>query len=308
MPILFGPVLSRRLGRSLGIDLVFRKVCNMDCLYCEVGRTTHYTSERKPYIPLEKIREALEQAKEIANTYDVLTITGSGEPTLNIHFEEAVHLAKNLIDKPIAVLTNSTFVHERSVREALAQVDFVLASLDSAREKSFRLVNRPVAAVKLDLIIEGLSALRQEMEGELWLEVLFVKGLNDTPEDISALKSAIDYIKPHRVQLNTVVRPPAYPMARPLSLEELEAIKQRLSGKAEIISAGKRGAILEKPFPLTELSEWLINYLSRRPADLEELAFVFGEAKDKLLSVLNKLQDEGKVTKVYHEGKVYFRA
>jgi wyosine [tRNA(Phe)-imidazoG37] synthetase (radical SAM superfamily) len=308
MPILFGPVLSRRLGRSLGIDLVFRKVCNMDCLYCEVGRTTHYTSERKPYIPLEKIREALEQAKEIANTYDVLTITGSGEPTLNIHFEAAVHLAKNLIDKPIAVLTNSTFVHERSVREALAQVDFVLASLDSAREKSFRLVNRPVAAVKLDLIIEGLSALRQEMEGELWLEVLFVKGLNDTPEDISALKSAIDYIKPHRVQLNTVVRPPAYPMARPLSLEELEAIKQRLSGKAEIISLEKRCTILEKPLTITELSEWLINYLSRRPADLEELAFVFGEGEDKLLSLLNKLQDEGKVTKVYHEGKVYFRA
>ncbi|MCI4455016.1 MAG: radical SAM protein [Thermodesulfobacterium sp.] len=308
MPILFGPVLSRRLGRSLGIDLVFRKVCSMDCLYCEVGRTTYYTSERKPYISLEKIREALEQAKKIANTYDVLTITGSGEPTLNIHFEEAVHLAKAMIDKPIAVLTNSTLVHERSVREALAKVDFVLASLDSAREKSFRLVNRPVAAVKLDLIIEGLSALRQEMEGELWLEVLFVKGLNDTPEDISALKSAIDYIKPHRVQLNTVVRPPAYPMARPLSLEELEAIKQRLSGKAEIISAEKRGAILEKPLTLTELSEWLINYLSRRPADLEELALVFGEAKDKLLTLLNKLQDEGKVTKVYHEGKVYFRA
>jgi len=308
MPILFGPVLSRRLGRSLGIDLVFRKVCSMDCLYCEVGRTTYYTSERKPYISLEKIREALEQAKEIANAYDVLTITGSGEPTLNIHFEEAVYLAKNLIDKPIAVLTNSTFVHERSVREALARVDFVLASLDSAREKSFRLVNRPVAAVKLDLIIEGLSALRQEKEGELWLEVLFVKGLNDTPEDISALKSAIDYIKPHRVQLNTVVRPPAYPMARPLSLEELEAIKQKLSGKAEIISAEKRGAILEKPLTLTELSEWLINYLSRRPADLEELAFVFGEGEDKLLSLLNKLQDEGKVTKVYHEGKVYFRA
>ena len=308
MPILFGPVLSRRLGRSLGIDLVFRKVCNMDCLYCEVGRTTHYTLERKPYIPLEKIREALEQAKEIANTYDVLTITGSGEPTLNIHFEEAVYLAKKLIDKPIAVLTNSTFVHERSVREALAQVDFVLASLDSAREKSFRLVNRPVAAVKLDLIIEGLSALRQEMKGELWLEILFVKGLNDTPEDISALKSAIDYIKPHRVQLNTVVRPPAYPMARPLSLEELEAIKQRLSDKAEIISLEKRGAILEKPLTIAELSEWLLNYLSRRPADLEELAFVFGEAKDKLLSLLNKLQDEGKVTKVYHEGKVYFKA
>lgn len=308
MPILFGPVLSRRLGRSLGIDLVFRKVCNMDCLYCEVGRTTYYTLERKPYISLEKIRKALEQAKEIANTYDVLTITGSGEPTLNIHFEEAVHLAKAMIDKPIAVLTNSTLVHERSVREALAQVDFVLASLDSAREKSFRLVNRPVAAVRLDLIIEGLSALRQEMKGELWLEVLFVKGLNDTPEDISALKSAIDYIKPHRVQLNTVVRPPAYPMARPLSLEELEAIKQKLSGKAEIISAEKRGAILEKSLTLTELSEWLINYLSRRPADLEELALVFGEAKDKLLSLLNKLQDEGKVTKVYHEGKVYFRA
>ncbi|MFZ8832147.1 MAG: radical SAM protein [Thermodesulfobacteriaceae bacterium] len=308
MPILFGPVLSRRLGRSLGIDLVFRKVCNMDCLYCEVGRTTHHTSERKPYIPLEEIREAFEQAKEIADTYDVLTITGSGEPTLNIHFEEVVHLAKKLIDKPIAVLTNSTFVHERSVREALAQVDFVLASLDSAREKSFRLVNRPVADVKLDLIIEGLSALRQEMKGELWLEILFVKGLNDTPEDISALKSAIDYIKPHRVQLNTVVRPPAYPMARPLSLEELEAIKQRLSGKAEIISLEKRGTILEKPLTIAELSECLINYLSRRPADLEELAFVFGEAKDNLLSVLNKLQDEGKVTKVHHEGKVYFKA
>jgi len=308
MPLLFGPVLSRRLGRSLGIDLVPRKLCNMDCLYCEVGRTTHYTSERKPYIPLEKIREALEQAKAVADTYDVLTITGSGEPTLNIHFEETVSLAKAMIDKPVALLTNSTFVYDRSVREALAKVDFVLASLDSARERSFRLVNRPVADVKLDLIIEGLKALREEMKGELWLEILFVKGLNDTPDDISALKSAIEYIKPHRVQLNTVVRPPAYPMARPLSLEELEAIKQRLSGKAEVISPEKRDAIAVKPLTFAELSEWLINYLSRRPSDLEELVLVFGEAKEKILSVLHKLEEEGKVEKVYHEGKVYFRA
>ncbi len=308
MPLLFGPVLSRRLGRSLGLDLVPRKVCNMDCLYCEVGRTTHYTSERRPYVPLEKIREALEQAKEIPDTYDVLTITGSGEPTLNVHFEEAVRLAKAMIDKPIAILTNSTFVHQSSVREALAKVDFVLASLDSAREKSFRLVNRPVGDVKLDLIIEGLKALREEMEGELWLEVLLVKGLNDTPEDISALKSAIDYIKPHRVQLNTVVRPPAYPMAKPLSPEELEAIKQKLSDKAEVITAEKRHSIVEKSLTISELSEWLINYLSRRPADLEELALVFGEAKEMLSSLLNKLQEEGKVKQVYYGRKVYFRA
>ncbi len=308
MPHLFGPVLSRRLGRSLGLDLVPRKVCNMDCLYCEVGRTTVYTSERKPYIALDIIKASIEQAKEMEDVYDVLTITGSGEPTLNIYFEEAVELARSTVSKPVAVLTNSTLVYVSSIQEALAKVNFVLASLDSAREKSFRLVNRPVREVGLELIVEGLRALREKMKGELWLEILFVKGINDSPEDISALKSAIEYINPHRVQLNTVVRPPAYPMAKPLSFEEMEAIKHKLSEKAEIISSPNTTTLAKRPLPFAELSEWLINYLARRPANIEELTHVFGEEKEIILEALKFLEEEGRVKKVFHEGAVYFRA
>lgn len=302
--ILFGPVNSRRLGRSLGVELVPKKICSMDCLYCEVGKTTCLTLKRAPYIPWEKIVEALEIAKEIESDFDVLTLTGSGEPTLNIHFEEALFRAKKIIRKPLSVLTNSSTINIPSVRQALGEADLVLASLDSAREGSFRLVNRPVKEIKLNEIIEGLRHLRETMKGELWLEVLFVKDINDKPEDLIALREAIEYIKPHKVQLNTVVRPPAYSVAKPLSQEELEKMKDFLSPYAEIITPKNVSPSME--VSRYSLEEDLLDYLSRRPASISELKNVFRE--ENLLTTLEKLSKEGKIQKIAHQNELFFKA
>lgn len=302
--LLFGPVSSRRLGRSLGVELVPKKICSMDCLYCEVGKTTLLTLKRAPYVPWDKIVESLKVAKELESIFDVLTLTGSGEPTLNIHFEEAVLLAKELIKKPVSVLTNSTLVNIPSVREALGQVDLVLASLDSARESSFRLVNRPVREVNLSEIIDGLKLLRDSMRGELWLEILLVKNVNDREEDLIALKRAIEYIQPHRVQLNTVVRPPAYSIARPLSFDELLKVRDFLGPPTEVITP--RDISATPQVSPQSLEEDLMDYLARRPASLSELKLVFTEGN--LLESLEKLTKEGKIQKITHQNELFFKA
>ncbi|MFN3567548.1 MAG: radical SAM protein [Caldimicrobium sp.] len=312
MPLLFGPVLSRRLGRSLGLDLVPKKICSMDCLYCEVGKTTLLTLERKDYIGWESIESAIREAKNKVKTFDVLTITGSGEPTLCLYFEKTVEFAKKMIIKPICVLTNSTTVMLPSVQEALAKVDLVLASLDSARKESFKLLNRPALGVSLEEIIKGLKDLREIMEGELWLEILLVKGINDKPEDLEALRWAINYISPHKVQLNTVVRPPAYPIARPLSYEEMVKVKEFLGEKAEIISSKLPKSDLISPKEQVEISieekeQLLLEYLKRRPAPLSELTSLFFFERE-LQELLEKMVESGKIRKVHHQGKIFYTA
>jgi len=307
MSILFGPVRSRRLGLSLGVELVPKKVCSMDCLYCEVGKTITHTFLRGSYVEWNEIEESLYTAKEREGEYEVLTFTGSGEPTLNIYFEKAVSLAKKLISKPIAVLTNSTTIPLEEIRKSLSEVDFVCASLDSAREESFKLVNRPCSEVNLKEIIEGLKKLREEMKGELWLEILFVKGFNDKEEDLKALKEAIFYIKPHKVQLNTVVRPPAYAIAKPLTQEELERIKNYLGEIAEVITPKE---IKEFPgFMDFEPKDFLLDYLARRPAPMSELFEVFKnffKEAQLLQELLNNLEREGKIKRVLYQGEVFY--
>ncbi len=298
MPV-FGPVRSRRLGLSLGVDLVPPKVCSMDCVYCEVGPTTHLTLERRPYLPFNKIKEALERAlKEKA--FEVITLTGSGEPTLNLHFPEVVSLVRELSAKPLAVLTNSTTLDIPEVCEALQKVDIVLASLDAVRLEAFRRVNRPLPEIRPETLIKGLKELREGMQGELWLEVLLVKGFNDGPQDLKALEEALREIGPHRVQLNTVVRPPADPRARPLSYPEMLALSQRL--EAEILSAPpspKRGP------GRAPSAEDLLAYLSRRPAPVEELAAAFQVPSEDIERRLKELG--GKITAYPFEGKLFYR-
>ncbi|MGC8872224.1 MAG: radical SAM protein [Caldimicrobium sp.] len=305
MSLLFGPVKSRRLGLSLGVELVPSKICSMDCLYCEVGKTTTLTTLRASYLPWEEIEKALYEAKEREEEYEVLTFTGSGEPTLNIHFERAVEFARNLIKKPISVLTNSSTLNIETVRRALSEVDYVLASLDAAREKSFKLVNRPAEGVSLREIIMGLKNLREEMKGELWLEILLVKGVNDSEEDLKVLREVIEYINPHKVQLNTVVRPPAYAVAKPLSFEELEKVRAYLGERAEIITPKDKK--IEGISFKRNLEELLFDYLSRRPAPLTELTEVFKDSEE-LKRVLQNLIKEGKIKRLLYQGEVYFSA
>ena len=309
--LLFGPVKSRRLGKSLGIEMVPKKVCTMNCIYCEVGKTTDLTLERKEYYPWDLIEKSILQAKELEDTFDVLTFTGSGEPSLNIHFEKAIALAKKIIKKPVAVLTNATLLHISSVRKALAEVDIVLPSLDAGTPETFKKINKPLPQIEFKSVVENLKKLREEMKGEMWLEVLFVKRLNDSEEELKALKSVINYIKPHKVQLNTVVRPPAFEKAQPVSFEKLEKIAEFLGEKAEIIVHKKKLDKVTKTFKNLEkekIKEKILNYIKRRPSTVEELSSALGIEKKLIKSFLIELVSEGTVKEKIHEEKTFYLA
>jgi len=309
--LLFGPVKSRRLGKSLGIEMVPKKVCTMNCIYCEVGKTTDLTLERKEYYSWDLIEKSILQAKELEDTFDVLTFTGSGEPSLNIHFEKAIALAKKIIKKPVAVLTNATLLHISSVRKALAEVDIVLPSLDAGTPETFKKINKPLHQIEFKSVVENLKKLREEMKGEMWLEVLFVKRLNDSEEELKALKSVINYIKPHKVQLNTVVRPPAFEKAQPVSFEKLEKIAEFLGEKAEIIVHKKKLDKATKTFKNLEkekIKEKILNYIKRRPSTVEELSSALGIEKKLIKSFLIELVSEGTVKEKIHEEKTFYLA
>ncbi len=288
--VVFGPVKSRRLGLSLGVELVPKKVCSMDCVYCEVGRTSLFTLKRSLYIPFESIREELSQASKKCQ-YDVVTLTGSGEPTLNTCFREVVRFVKKELKAPLAVLTNSSLLEDEDVFEALCEADFVLASLDAADDEVLRRVNRPAKGISVKNLVSGLKKLRAYAKGRLWLEVLLVKGINDHPLHLKTLRRAIEEITPHRVQLNTVVRPPAEPFAKALTQAELREAAEVLGRNCEVIT--QRRAPKTKGEKVSERD--ILEYLKRRPSTPEELSSSFGVNIFKVEEILSRLLKESKV-------------
>lgn len=268
----------------------------MDCVYCEVGKTTYLTLERRAYHSWELIEKSILIAKEREDSFDFFTFTGSGEPTLNIFFREAITLAKKLISKPLAVLTNSSLVHCEDIMEALGKVEVVLPSLDAATQETFIKLNQPVSNLKIDDIIIGLKELRQRMQGKMWLEIFFVRGFNDSEEEILQLKNAVKKINPHKVQINTVVRPPAYEVANPICFEKLQRIARHIGERAEIIvEREKLERTQRKTQDLEKLERDILRYLQMRPATLEELSEAFNLPKTALEPFLEKLFSLSKI-------------
>lgn len=308
MKFCFGPVLSRRLGRSFGVDILPRKTCNLNCVYCEIGPTRQFFHERKEYIPTEEIIKELEiilplKEKEI----DILTFTASGEPCLHSGLGAIINFSRKLIKKPVAVLTNSTLFHLKDVRDELSSADILLPSLDAVHNKSFRKVNRPCPEVRLEDIIEGLETMAREFSGEMWLEVLLVKDLNDSVEAVSMLAEAIKKISPHRVQLNTVARPPADPCARPLSRRELKEIRdlmqKGLDMPVEVIVEAERH--MKEGFqPMLEAE--IMDMLSRRPLTMEEIQRMLESDPKSTKRSLENMMDKHIVLSKRHEGRTFY--
>jgi wyosine [tRNA(Phe)-imidazoG37] synthetase (radical SAM superfamily) len=239
----YGPVPSRRLGFSLGVDLLPFKTCSMDCVYCQLGSQGRTTVRRREFVPvrtiLAQIRAALAKGKPV----DAITFSGSGEPTLHSGLGRIIAGIRRLTDVKVVLLTNSSSLTGARARRDAAAADIVVPSLDAATPGVFAKINRPHAGLTVEKTINGLIAFRREFKGRIWLEIMLVKGVNDGPAHLRALKKAIARIRPDRVQLNTVVRPPAEKNARPLTRQELEAVREALGGEAEIIADFAR----EKP-------------------------------------------------------------
>ena len=301
---IFGPVPSRRLGRSLGVDLVPYKTCTFDCIYCDLGRTIRKTTSRQSCVSPEEIQGELEFTLSVLEKKpDYITLSGSGEPTLNTKIGEIIRRIKKITSTPIAVLTNSSLLSLDEVRRDLSEADVVLPSLDAITPSLFEYINRPHTSLKIEEIISGLIQFRNQYRGQIWLEILFCRGVNDSKEEIEKLKAVIERIKPDRIQLNTPVRPPAEDFAFPLTLAQLEEIRERLGDKAEIIS--EFAAPLGEELNSVKDTE-ILNLIKRRPCTTEDISKALGLHLNEVVKCLEKLLKEGGVHYRMYEHRGYY--
>lgn len=312
MKHLFGPVNSRRLGLSLGVDLVPAKICNFDCIYCEVGVTTGLTVERREYTPTKEIIAELAEFfagldSGSAGWPDFVTLTSSGEPTLHTGISEVIRYVKQQLDIPVAVLTNGALLSDPQVRIDLMAADIVVPSLDAALPKTLAKINRPAPeCAEPGKIIEGLVCFAEEFGGKIWLEILFASGVNDSEADIDALVMAVDRIRPDRVQLNTVVRPPAESWAQPISEERMKEIAACFKSCPVEIIADYSGRAAKRPAKPERME--ILEMLKRRPCtrtDICEATGLEGEDVDRLL---NELDRSSLIRETRHDGRKYYQA
>ncbi|MBW2484031.1 MAG: radical SAM protein [Deltaproteobacteria bacterium] len=324
MKHLFGPVNSRRLGLSQGIDLLPPKTCNFNCIYCEINRAPQLSCERGEHVPTEiilaEIDELLADESRVRDL-DVFTITASGEPTLHTGIGTIIRHIKHKTDKPVAILTNGSQLHLKEVQEDLMAADVVIPSLDAARPESFRRVNRPAKCSEdLETIIGGIADFSRKFTGETWLEVLLVENINDSPEDIVALQKAIARIRPTRVQLNTVARPPFEAFAKPLTRKRMEEVKGEIekeydipvdilagSKDNEIPDSGKEKEGISEKLSAADVEDEISKMLLRRPCTASEIAETLSMTQPRTSEVLKDMENRGCLTVKIHGGKKYYR-
>jgi wyosine [tRNA(Phe)-imidazoG37] synthetase (radical SAM superfamily) len=227
---IYGPVPSRRLGISLGVSPIPKKTCNYACVYCQLGRTNPMTNTRKMFFKVQEILNEFDYVLSKDIHFDVVTIVGEGEPTLYLGLDQLIRGIKSRTDKPVAVITNGALLYEDSVKEALMEADIVLPSFDAPDETLFKQINRPHGDLKYHRVLEGLSEFSKQYKGELWIEIMFVKGMNDTDEALETFKKQLGKIQYNRLYINTPVRPPCEETAVAVSMERIEEISQKLGG------------------------------------------------------------------------------
>ena len=304
---LFGPVPSRRLGMSLGVDLVPKKICSLDCVYCEVGKTTKLTLDRKEYIKFDKVKEELKHYFNNNPDPDYITFSGSGEPTLNIFLEEILQFIKqNKPNVPVAVLTNGTLFYDKSVREAIMNADVVLPSLDAASEDIFNKINRPAKKLSIDKYIKGLIDFRKEFKGKIWLEIFILPDYNNTDNELAKLKKAILKIKPDSVQLNTLDRPGTISDLRGATKEELQYVVDFLSlNNIEIIAAAPERKNIQSY--RTDIEATIIETIARRPCTIDDLTKILGLHINEINKYLDVLEAEQKIKTIKQERGFFYK-
>lgn len=299
---IFGPVPSRRLGRSLGIDLIPHKTCTYDCLYCQVGRTTEKTIKRQSWASIDEIIAELKT--KLSTKPDYITLSGSGEPTLCSYCGRLIEKIKQITNIPIAVITNGSLLFMPEVRKELVGADIVMPSLDAGDEETFKKINRPCSEISFDKMLQGLIDFRREFTGEYWLEVFLIAGLNDSDEQVDKIGQCIEKIQPDKVQLNTVTRPPAENV-KAVGRERLRQIAKRIYKNAEVIAnfAGDK-----KTSDFKVKSDDIVEMLKRRPCSAEDIAAGLKIPKIEAIKHIEQLIKSGRIEAVRQDGKIFYKA
>ncbi|MCG8643131.1 MAG: radical SAM protein [Desulfobacterales bacterium] len=304
---IFGPVLSRRLGISLGVDLVVHKICSLDCIYCECGKTTDLTAAQNEIVRFADIKTELDHFWMNNRDPDYITFSGSGEPTLNPCLGRVIsYIKEKKPDIKVAVLTNATLFDHPDVRSALLNADRVVPSLDAAGEPAFFRINRPHRDIDLSEMIAGIQTFAGEYTGELYLEIFILPGINDRPSDLEPLKQAVHKIGPDRVQINTLDRPGTRSRLRPATQAELEKVVQFLEYPSTEIIARVDESI-RSVLHGKELSAAIFETVHRRPSTLKDLLQTLGSPLEEIEDCLDQLERENKISSVSRERGIFFQ-
>lgn len=304
---LFGPVNSRRLGVSLGVDLAPRKVCTLDCVYCEVGATTILTTARKEYVKYDKIIAEIQDYLSRFPMPDYVTLTGSGEPTLNIRFGDVLSFIKTNYPKiKVAVLTNGTLMNDPLVRQEMLLADLVMPSLDAVSLEAFNNIDKPAPEIIMEDYINGIASFKKEFKGEMNLEILLLHGYNFNKPELDLLREAIIKINPDKVQLNTLDRPGVLDNLIPLSKEELEWVIDYLNlPNIEIIARNpsKNTQVID----FSDSKSGVLELLKRRPCTINDILSVLNMDSVVLNQILDNLIIEGRVERINEKAGTFYR-
>ena len=311
MKMVYGPVPSRRLGRSLGVNPIPLKTCNYSCVYCQLGRATQMTNQRRDFFPPEEILNEIKgvlkaQGSRGDGEIDFVTFIGEGEPTLCKSIGWLIRGTKEIADIPIAVDTNGSLLYREDVRNDLSQADVVMPSLDAGTAETFRKINRPHRGIGFEAVVEGMEKFRQEYDGEIWLEVMLVKGINDSEKELEAIKSRLEKIEPDRIYINVPIRPPAESWAVPPDKETI-ALAHTILGDGNVvdIAAEETGEFSIVGF--TNPKDAILAIIRRHPMREEQVIetlekFEVGDVHDDL----KRLEESGKIKKVKYREKVFW--
>lgn len=305
----YGPVPSRRLGRSLGVDVLPFKTCSFDCLYCQLGHTTNLTQERKAYVPTADVIAELRQALSGPDRPDFVSFAGSGEPTLHSGLGEMIRAIKAITDVPVAIFTNGSLLWMPEVQRDLADADVVIPSLDAGDPALLERVNHPVSGLAFSSIIDGLLGFRDVFRGRIWLEILLVGGISDDDAAVDRIAELSARIRPDRIQLNTVCRPPAESCALPVPAARLEAIRRHFAGipaPVDIVA----DHITASPHPAATGigADDVFGLVERHPATAAGVAAGLNIAEETAAHLLAELAAAGRVTPLPRDGQTYYAA
>lgn len=300
MSFVFGPVPSRRLGVSLGVDIVPRKYCTLDCIYCEVCKTDKLTVSRQDFYDTNEIIEDVKKIySKIKENIDVVTITGSGEPTLNKSFDVIVKKLKTFVYHPIALLTNSTLFYDNKVRQQAMVFDIIVPSLDAADTKTFQMINKPAKEINFHNMINGLVDFSKSYRGKLFVEVLLIKRVNDSLSHLTKLVDIINSLKYDVVQLNTAFRPTAYKNVQRLSDAELLDVAFFFQKRGLKVEPVKN--FISKNIQDSDKEELFEKMLHMRPLSETDIVELFGE------SFLKKVKDDNKFQFFTYQQETFFK-
>lgn len=291
---IFGPVISRRLGVSLGVDLMPYKTCTLDCVYCECGTTTELVSSVSEYVPTEEVKSELSRYLSSCPKLDVITFSGAGEPTLHSGLGDITrYIKENYSEYDVAVITNGTLLHIDSVRKALLEADTVMTSFDALDDEIFFSINRPHKEIRIEDMKNGLMEFRKNYKGKLWLEIFVIPDINDKKDHLDKLRDFVNLVKPDRIQLNSLDRPGSEGWVKPVDTESLAAISSYLEN-SEIINHYEIKKNAVSGFSENN-HEIIMNAISRRPCTLEEISGITGQSRSTVEEILSEFISEGLV-------------